>query len=43
MMTLDERFAIGLRAIALKQAGDYEGYDRLMKTIPIPSYIAKVI
>ena len=42
-MTLDERFAIGLRAIALKQAGDYEGYDRLMKTIPIPSYIAKVI
>ena len=43
LMTLDERFAIGLKAIALKQAGDYEGYDRLMKTIPIPSYIAKVI
>jgi len=42
-MTLDERFAVGLKAIALKQAGDYEGYDRLMRTIPIPSYIAKVI
>ena len=42
-MTLDEKLAISHRAIALKQAGDYEGYIRLMKTAPIPSYIAKVI
>jgi len=42
-MTLDEKFAISHRAIALKQAGDHEGYIRLMKTAPIPSYIAKVI
>jgi hypothetical protein len=41
-MTLDEKFAIGHKAIALKQAGDYEGYDRLMKTIPMPPYLAKV-
>jgi hypothetical protein len=42
-MTLDEKFAISHRAIALKQAGDHEGYIRLMKTAPIPPYIAKVI
>jgi hypothetical protein len=42
-MTLDEKFAISHRAIALKQAGDHEGYINLMKTVPIPSYIAKVI
>jgi hypothetical protein len=42
-MTLDEKLAISNRAIALRQAGDEEGYDRLMRTIPIPSYIAKVI
>ena len=41
-MTLDEKFAIGHKAIALKQAGDREGYDRLMRTIPMPPYIAKV-
>ena len=42
-MTLDEKFAISHKAIALKQAGDYEGYMRLMKTVPVPYYIAKVI
>jgi len=42
-MTLDEKFAIGHRAIALKQAGDYEGYDRTLKTMPLPPYLAKVI
>ena len=42
-MTLDEKFAIGHKAIALKQAGDHEGYIRLIKTAPIPPYIAKVI
>ena len=42
-MTLDEKLAISNRAIALKQAGDREGYIRLTKTAPLPSYIAKVI
>ena len=42
-MTLDEKLAISNRAIALSKAGDEEGYIRLMKTVPIPSYIAKVI
>ena len=42
-MTLDEKFAISHRAIALKQAGDREGYSRLLKTAPLPPYIAKVV
>ena len=42
-MTLDEKFAIGHRAIALKQAGDYEGYSRTLRTIPLPPYLAKVM
>jgi len=43
MMTLDEKLAIGCKAAELRKAGDYEGYDRLIKTIPIPPYQAKVI
>jgi hypothetical protein len=42
-MTLDEKLAIGCKAAELRKAGDYEGYDRLMKTAPLPPYIAKVI
>jgi len=42
-MTLDEKLAISHRAIALKQAGDHEGYISLMKTAPMPPYIAKVM
>ena len=42
-MTLDEKLAIGCKAIELKKSGDHEGYIRLMKTAPIPPYIAKVI
>jgi len=42
-MSLDEKFAISHRAIALKQVGDEEGYDRLMRTIPMPPYLAKVM
>ena len=42
-MTLDEKLAISNRAIKLKKAGDREGYERLMKTIPLPPYHAKVI
>ena len=42
-MTLDEKLAIGCKAAELRKAGDREGYIRLMKTAPIPPYIAKVI
>ncbi|GBU28607.1 hypothetical protein R84B8_02167 [Treponema sp. R8-4-B8] len=42
-MTLDEKLATGCRAVELKKAGDRDGYYRLMETIPIPPYIAKVI
>jgi hypothetical protein len=42
LMTLDEKFAIGHEALALKQAGDIEGYERLMRTMPMPHYLAKV-
>jgi len=42
-MTLDEKLDIACRASALKQAGDEEGYMRLMKTAPMPPYLAKVM
>jgi len=42
-MTLDEKLAISIRAAELRDAGDKEGATRLMKTAPIPPYIAKVI
>ncbi|MCL2139130.1 MAG: hypothetical protein FWH41_06320 [Treponema sp.] len=41
-MTLDEKLAIGIKAIELSNVGDEEGYIRLMKTIPMPPYLAKV-
>jgi hypothetical protein len=42
-MTLDEKLATLNRAIALKKTGDFEGYDRLVKSVPLPPYIAKVM
>jgi hypothetical protein len=41
-MTIDEKLAIGCKAAELRKAGDKEGYDRLIKTIPMPPYLAKV-
>jgi len=41
-MTLDEKLAISNKALALWEAGDNEGYDRLMRTVPMPPYLAKV-
>ena len=43
IMSLDEKLAVSNRAIELKKAGDRAGYERLMKTIPLPSYLVKVI
>jgi len=42
-MTLDEKLAISNKAIKLEEAGDLEGYENLMKTLPMPPYIAKVM
>jgi hypothetical protein len=42
-MTLDEKLAVGCKAAELSKAGDEEGYDRLMRTIPLPPYLAKVM
>jgi len=42
-MTLDEKLAIGCRAAELRKAGDEEGASRLIRTIPLPPYIAKVM
>ena len=42
-MTLDEKLAIACKAAALHDAGDEEGASRLLRTSPLPPYIAKVI
>ena len=42
-MNLDERLAIACKAAALSDAGDEEGASRLIRTTPLPPYIAKVI
>ena len=41
-MTLDEKLAISCKAAELLDAGDREGYMRLIKTAPMPPYLAKV-
>lgn len=43
LMTLDEKFAILHEARALKASGDMEGYDQLLRTVPMPAYHAKVL
>jgi len=42
-MTLDEKLAIACKAAELWQAGDREGYSRVIMTAPLPPYLAKVI
>jgi hypothetical protein len=42
-MTLDEKLTILNKSVALKKAGDLEGADRLVKSVPLPPYIAKVM
>jgi hypothetical protein len=41
-MTLDEKLAISNRAFALMEAGDKKACVNLMKTAPMPPYLAKV-
>jgi len=41
-MTLDEKLDISRRAFELLDAGDREGYHRVIRTAPMPPYLAKV-
>ncbi|MCL1836438.1 MAG: hypothetical protein FWG46_02695 [Treponema sp.] len=41
-MSLDEKLAISNRACALWHAGDKEGFHRLIRTAPMPPYLAKI-
>jgi len=42
-MTLDEKLAIACKAAALSDAGDKEGSSRLIRRLPMPPYLAKVM
>jgi len=41
-MTLDEKLAISNKAFELLDAGDREGFSRLLRTAPMPPYLAKM-
>ena len=41
-MTLDEKLAISNKALDLWEAGDKEGFSRLIRTAPMPPYLAKI-
>jgi hypothetical protein len=42
-MTLDEKLAISNKAFTLLEAGDKEGFHRVMKTAPMPPFLAKIM
>ena len=42
-MTLDEKLRISNKALDLLDAGDKEGYSRLIRTAPMPPYLAKIM
>jgi hypothetical protein len=42
IMTLEEKTVISLKAIELKKQGKLEEYERMMKQIPLPPYLAKI-
>ena len=41
-MTLDEKLTISNKALDLWDAGDKEGFSRLIRTAPLPPYLAKI-
>ena len=41
-MTLDEKLVISNKAFRLLDAGDKEGFTRLLRTAPMPPYLAKI-
>jgi hypothetical protein len=42
-MSIHDKLVISNKALALKEAGDNEGYSRLVRSIPMPPYLAKVM
>jgi hypothetical protein len=42
-MTLDEKLAISMKACDLYNAGDKEGFSRVIRTAPMPPYLAKIM
>ena len=42
-MTLEEKTAIGLKALELKKQGKLDEYMKTMKQIPVQPYIAKIV
>ena len=43
LMTMAEKNAIGLKAFELKKQGKLEEYNKMIKQIPIPAYLAKFV
>ena len=41
-MTIDEKLALSIKAGELRRSGDIEGSSRLIRSIPMPPYLAKV-
>jgi len=42
-MTLDEKLALSDKVATLWQSGDKEGFSRLIRSMPMPPYLAKVM
>ena len=42
-MTDEEKVDTAYQASMLRRAGDKEGFSRLIRTIPMPPYLAKVL
>jgi len=41
-MTLDEKLTTSNKAFTLLEAGDEEGFSRLIRSVPMPPYLAKI-
>jgi len=41
-MTLNEKIDTAYKAALLSKAGDEEGFSRLIRSIPMPPYLAKI-
>jgi hypothetical protein len=41
-MTIEEKLAISVKSVELDNAGDREGASRLIRSIPMPPYLAKM-
>jgi len=42
IMTLDEKLALAGKLLELRKAGDDEGASRLIRSMPMPPYLAKI-